>query len=88
MATKDRSGRAQCQSNKTENIDKTIAKATEEHGRSENSAVLHDVWRQKAMVPRKVRTLGVQRLADLATLPDVGDRGPNASTTKVKGRIV
>ena len=51
-ATKDRSGRAQCQAKRTGNIEKTIAKAivgTEEG--SKKSAVLRNVWRQKAMVP-------------------------------------
>ena len=55
------------------------------HGRSKNRAVLYNVWRQKARVPRKVRAhcsiarlakrregLGVQRLADLDHLPHAG----------------
>ena len=71
MATKDRCGRAQCQSKKTGNIEKTNSKATvgTEEG-SENSAILRNVWMPKAMVPTKRRErLGVQRLADLDDLP-------------------
>ena len=44
VATKDRSGRAQCQAKKTGNIEKTIAKATVSmEGRSKNSALLRNV---------------------------------------------
>ena len=81
VATTDRSGRTQYQAKKTGHIEKTTARANIST-RRKNSAVLRNVWRQKAMVPGKVRThcsiaclarrresLGEKRLAGPATLP-------------------
>ena len=77
---------AKRQAKETGTIEKKVAEASVGTGEGrKNSAVFHNVWRQKAMVPGKVRThcstvrlakrregLGVQRLADLANLPHAG----------------
>ena len=66
---------------KTGNIPEDYREGKRKH-KKENSAVLRNVWKQKAMVPGKVRThcfiarlarrregLGEQRLADFTILP-------------------
>ena len=74
--------------------------SAQEKGRK-NSAVLHTMWRQKAMVPREVRAhcsivrlakrregLGVQSLADLANLPLTGYRAFVLYRTKLLSRQI
>ena len=57
VASKHRSERAQCQAKKTGKIEETVASATKCTGKrkKKNNAVLHTMWRQKAMVPTEVR---------------------------------